>query len=186
MLEGMIALIEGSFIDEDKHNPKEEYGVRIARQIIALHIIEILFKIKHENDNIKYKKITHNIEYLFQKLLPESREKIKENYIRLMKHHCKRAMKFCKSVPDLVKHLKENDITDIRYVWNVDEKHKEGDITIILDDLMNLIFAIRIVLYDFDYESKYGPIEDRYDTVFLSVSDLEDDERSYHIVKSIS
>ena len=166
VLFGMIALIETPL--EENHEPRQRMGMIIGRQIISLYIVEILLKKTHKINNVIYEQ-NHNIKELFEKLPPKLQEEIRITYIKLMKSHLKYTIEFCQSVDSLVDYLSKNDITDIRYSWNVDKKKKEGSFFTLLDDMMNLTYAILIVLYSYDY----GPIEERYDTKILSLANVK-------------
>ena len=173
ILSGMISLIESEF-DDDKQTPSEQQGIVHGRHIIALFIIEVLLKKTLDREGTEYKE-KHNIKTLLEKLSSELQKEIGRYYIKLMKSHLPYTLNFCKSAARFADYLAKHDITHARYIWNIKKKRgkKSGFFFIILDDLVNLIYAIMIVSFGYDYEREHGPIKKNHDTKFLLPSDVQ-------------
>ena len=82
-------------------------------------------------------------------------------------------MIFCQNADRLADYLAKNNITPERYAWNIDKKKYSGSFFVVLDGLVNMIYAILMASFGYNYEEEHGPIKKGGKPIFVSPEDIQ-------------
>ena len=172
-LEGMLSLFDAPF-PHKKGDPRL-MGFNVAKQVLGLYIIELLFKYALD-DCGKGHGHGHDLHTLFETLPQEKRLAVEQKYIEILESQMSSAWDVERSVDAFLQYLGKNPITDTRYFWEEGRSHlvEHASILMMPDGIRRLLFALFIVLHN--YPTK--PIIKRYDTTFRSLKEsLENDSQ---------
>lgn len=143
-------------------------GFSVARQIIGLHLVELLLKYALEGLKIGYAK-DHDIGLLFRALPGEHRAAAERKYAEVLRGTVREAWEFARSIESLLAYLGRQAITEARYFWEPQDQ-RSGDASIVFSrwTLEVLIYALFISLHGYPerrdeerpvFETRFLPFE---------------------------
>ena len=145
-------------------------GFDIGAQIIGLYLVEMLLQYKLDDLAIEYEH-DHNLQALFNSLPESCRHDVESKYDQLLAHSVEQAWDFQRTVDSFLAFLGDDPITDCRYFWEREHGRNRSNV-FLMPSLRELIYALLIVLHQCP---EGAPLENRYETKFLSSEDsLED------------
>ena len=165
-LEGLLDYFNAPF-PFDNDDPRK-IGFTVGKQIVGLHLVELLLKYKLDELEIEYD-LDHNLILLYSKIPNYLRIELEQKYQGILSSFVQEAFEYCKSIEGLLQYYGPDAITDSRYFWEPTE-HREGSMSIIFSDktLYPLVYALFITLHGYPevgspvkkYETKFVPFED--------------------------
>ena len=165
-LEGLLDYyrVEFPYGEDDPRWP----GFSVARQIIGLHLVELLLKYALEELKIGYAK-DHDLGTLFATLPADRREAAERKYAEILRGSAREAWEFSRTIESLLAYLGKDAITAARYFWEPQE-NRSGDASIPFSRWMLefLIYALVISLHGYPerddgerpaFETKFLPFD---------------------------
>ena len=163
-LEGFLGCyrVEFPFEDDDPRT----LGFSVARQIVGLHLVELLLKYALDGLKIEFAR-DHDLGSLFRALPAEVRGGAERKYVQILRGSPRETWEFARSIESLLAYLGREAITESRYFWEPQE-HREGGASIVFSrwSLQNLIYALFIALHGYP-ERDAGERPD-FDTKFVA------------------
>lgn len=168
-LEGVLDYFNAPFPQEP--GDSREIGFGIGRQIVGLYLVEMLLKYALDDLEIKYER-SHNLLGLFAGLPERRQSAVETKYKDFLFDGVAETWDFASSVASFLKYLGDDPMSDSRYFW--ERQHSPNKSIIFFGSLLRLlIYACFIVLHDYPEGSS---LEKRYETRFISLEDLEEQE----------
>ena len=165
-MEGLLDYFNAEF-PFDNDDPRS-IGFAVGRQIIGLHIVELLLKYKLDELKITYEH-DHNLALLYRSIPKGLRDGSERKYREILSSFALEAWEHAKSIESLLQYYGPRAITDSRYFWEPAD-HREGPMSIVFDSgtLYSLVYAFFITLHGYPeagspvkkYETKFIPLED--------------------------
>ena len=139
-------------------------GFSVARQIVGLHLVELLLKYALEGLGIGYAR-DHDLGSLFRALPEEIRDLAERKYAEILAS-AREAWEFARSIESLLAYLGKDPVTESRYFWEPRE-YREGGASILFSQgtVEMLIYALFISLHG--YPERHDEERSRFVTRFV-------------------
>ena len=163
-LEGFLDCYRVEFPFEE--DDPRKIGFSVARQIVGLHLVELLLKYALDGLKIGFAR-DHDLGTLFRVLPAEVRDRAERKYAEVLRGSVRETWEFARSIDSLLAYLGREPITESRYFWEPQE-HREGGASIVFSrwDLEVLIYALFIALHGYP-ERDAGELP-HFDTKFVA------------------
>ena len=136
----------------DEGGPNCRMGYYIGRAILQLYAIEMYFRHALADVGLSSKRVKHDLHKLFKMLPEDKKEIVRASYSESMKKHIEGMHSAWYSdtgtADDFLKFLGKSPITDMRYIWEPQERHARHEQIENLDlmrieELNALLYAVR-------------------------------------------
>ena len=169
-LEGLLDYFNTLLPNGNKE--RQRIGFSVGRQVIGLHLVELILKYKLDELGIGYE-YDHDLAALFGNIPANLRTEAEQKYQEILSGFSE-AWDIARSIESLLQYYGPAAITDTRYFWEPTE-HREGPRSIVfsINTLYPLVHALFISLHG--YPEKGPP----YKNTEIRFIPLEDPETGY-------